>query len=215
MIPVLRRGAIVLCGGKSSRMGHPKHMLPFGNEVALQRVVRILTEVTPQIVVVASPGQFLPTLPEHCQVIYDEVQFEGPLSGLAYGLQLLHASTDAVYLSGCDTPLLHAEFVNRVFEQLGDLEVVVPIEGQFFHPLAAVYRTSLYDKVRQFLESGERRPRKFIESCKTVRLPVSELRCADPELDSLLNMNSPEEYAILLDRANLSMIKEEEFRRQQ
>ena len=50
-------GGIVLCGGESRRMGRPKAWLPFGDELMLQRVVRILGEVVNPIVVVAAPGQ--------------------------------------------------------------------------------------------------------------------------------------------------------------
>ncbi|VAX42749.1 hypothetical protein MNBD_PLANCTO02-2155, partial [hydrothermal vent metagenome] len=58
-------GGIVLCGGKSKRMGQPKLLLPFGNELMLQRVVRILSTVVSPIVVVASQEQKLPQLPDH------------------------------------------------------------------------------------------------------------------------------------------------------
>ena len=38
----MSRGAIILCGGRSSRMGLPKLALPFGPELMLQRIVRLL-----------------------------------------------------------------------------------------------------------------------------------------------------------------------------
>jgi molybdenum cofactor guanylyltransferase len=53
---------IILCGGRSSRMGRPKAWLPFGSEFMLQRVVRILSDVVSPIAVVAAPGQDLPPL---------------------------------------------------------------------------------------------------------------------------------------------------------
>ena len=54
---------IVLCGGKSTRMGTSKALLPFGPETMLQRVVRLLGEVVAPIVVVAASDQTLPDLP--------------------------------------------------------------------------------------------------------------------------------------------------------
>ena len=47
-------GGIVLCGGKSTRMGRPKLSLPFGDETMLSRVVRIVSQVVSPVVVVAS-----------------------------------------------------------------------------------------------------------------------------------------------------------------
>ena len=56
-------GGIVLCGGRSTRMGVPKATLPFGPETMLQRVVRLLGTVVSPIVVVAAREQSLPELP--------------------------------------------------------------------------------------------------------------------------------------------------------
>ena len=53
----MRVGGVVLCGGKSSRMGTPKCWLPFGDEVLLQRVVRVVGGVLSPVVVVAAKGQ--------------------------------------------------------------------------------------------------------------------------------------------------------------
>ncbi|MGZ6054814.1 MAG: molybdenum cofactor guanylyltransferase, partial [Isosphaeraceae bacterium] len=60
--PTLIVGAVILCGGESRRMGQPKAWLPFGPERMLQRVVRLVSTVTGPIVVVAAPGQELPSL---------------------------------------------------------------------------------------------------------------------------------------------------------
>ena len=68
-------GAIILCGGRSSRMGLPKLSLPFGPELMLPRVVRLVRAglglaATP-IVVVAAPDQELPPLPVDVRVVRD------------------------------------------------------------------------------------------------------------------------------------------------
>ena len=53
-VPRDRFGGIVLCGGKSERMGRPKLLLPFGDETMLARVVRIVGQVVSPVVVVAA-----------------------------------------------------------------------------------------------------------------------------------------------------------------
>ena len=80
-------GGIVLAGGKSTRMGTSKALLPFGPETMLQRVVRILSSVVSPIVVVAAPAQELPDLPAHVIVTRDEREGRGPLEGLRAGLK--------------------------------------------------------------------------------------------------------------------------------
>ena len=78
-----RTAGVVLCGGQSSRMGRPKAWLPFGGEVMLVRVVRLLGEVVSPLVVVAAPGQDVPALPADVAVVRDPERGRGPLQGLA------------------------------------------------------------------------------------------------------------------------------------
>ena len=66
-------GGVVLCGGRSSRMGRPKAWLPFGGEVLLQRVVRVVGEAVAPVVVVAAPGQDVPSLPPEVEIVRDDV----------------------------------------------------------------------------------------------------------------------------------------------
>ena len=74
-----RVGGVVLCGGQSSRMGRPKAWLPFGDELMLPRVVRLLSDAVSPIVVVAAPEQVVPPLPADVQVVRDEEKGRGPL----------------------------------------------------------------------------------------------------------------------------------------
>ena len=110
----MRVGGIVLCGGRSSRMGQAKAWLPFGNELILPRVVRILSEVVCPTVVVAAPGQEVPPLPADVEIARDPEEGRGPLQGLVAGLEAMRDRVDAVYLSSCDAPFLPPAFVRRI-----------------------------------------------------------------------------------------------------
>jgi molybdenum cofactor guanylyltransferase len=194
-----RVGGIVLCGGRSSRMGRPKAWLPFGDEVLLQRVVRILSEVVDPIVVVAAPDQELPSLPPITVIARDNREGLGPLNGLAAGLAALQGRVDAAYLSSCDVPFLRAVFVDRVLAGLGDADVCVPEVGGFRHPLAAAYRVSLLPKVRELIEANRLRPVFLMELVPTRVLREADL--GDAGLASLRNVNTPEDYEAALREA--------------
>src|SRR5262249_15354491 len=118
----MRRGAIIVCGGQSTRMGRDKATLPFGPETLVQRVVRLIGEVVDPrcTVVVAAIGQSLPQLPSQIRIARDERQSRGPLEGLAAGFRMLGSDVDAVYATSCDVPLLIPAFVNCMFELLSD-----------------------------------------------------------------------------------------------
>lgn len=191
-------GGIVLCGGKSSRMGRPKAWLPFGPEVMLQRVVRLLSEVVSPIVVVAAKAQKLPELPAGVEIARDEHEALGPLAGLAAGIAALGDRAQAVYVSSCDVPLLQPAFVARMIACLNDHDLAIPCDGQFHHPLAAVYRTRLEITIRELIAANRLRPVFLLERSRANEIDVSELRGIDPDLQSLRNVNTPAEYAAVL-----------------
>ena len=201
----MTRGAIVLCGGQSSRMGYPKALLPFGDERLLQRVVRIVAQVVPaeQIVVVAAPQQELPPLPHALTVARDRREGRGPLEGLAAGLAALSNNVDVAYATSCDVPLLKPPIVERLFQLLGEHDIVVPRDGKFHHPLAACYRTSVLPAVERLLAADRLRPAFLFEQADTREIPVDQLREVDPSLGSLTNLNTPEDYLAALAAAGL------------
>jgi molybdenum cofactor guanylyltransferase len=194
-------GGIVLCGGRSTRMGRSKAFLPFGPELMLPRVVRLLAEVVSPIVVVAAQNQELPPLPTGVRVVRDEHEALGPLAGLAAGLAALRGEVDAAFASSCDTPLLQPAFVRQIIASLGDHDLAIPRDGQYHHPLAAVYRTSVEAPIRELIAAGRLRPFFLLEKIRTREIDVNELRQADPDLQSLRNTNTPAEYQAALREA--------------
>lgn len=199
------KGAIILCGGKSSRMGRDKATLPFGPEQMLQRVVRLVGAVVEpeNIVVVAAPDQMLPDLPLSVTIARDLHKERGPLEGLAVGLQRLCGRADAAYATACDVPLLAPAFVARMFELLGDHDVAVPRDGEHHHPLAAVYRTSVLPHVERLLNADRLRPRYLFDEVNTHEVSVELLRSVDPQLSTLENLNFPADYLAALSSAGL------------
>jgi molybdopterin-guanine dinucleotide biosynthesis protein A len=175
-------------------MGRPKALLDFGDETLLQRVVRILSEVVDPVAVVAAADQELPILPDSVRIVRDDQEYAGPLAGMGRGLASLAADADAAYVSACDVPLLRREFVRAMIGLLGEHDAAVPRGDQFYHPLAGVYRTSLAGRIAAFVNAGRLRPLYLIESSNTLAVGLDDLRVVDPALDSLRNLNTPEDY---------------------
>jgi len=185
-------------------MGRPKAWLPFGPELLLERVVRIVSQVVAPVVVVAAQGQDLPELPPGVTITRDEHEGLGPLAGLAVGLAALRGDAEAAYLSSCDAPLLKPAFVTRMMELLEDNDLAIPRDGQYHHPMAAIYRTRLEKTVRELVAANGLRPFFLLERCRAREIDVSLLRDVDPQLSSLRNINTPQEYQAALRDAGFS-----------
>lgn len=189
-----RIGGVVLCGGRSSRMGRPKAWLPFGNELMLPRVVRLLGEAVAPIVVVAAPGQDVPPVPPEIEIVRDGARGRGPLQGLVAGLEALRGRTDAAYVSSCDVPFLRPAFVRRLINLLGDWLICVPEIGGYRHPLAAVYRIEVVALATRLLAEGCLRQSSLFEQAPTRIVRPEELADLDPTFRSLRNLNTLADY---------------------
>jgi molybdopterin-guanine dinucleotide biosynthesis protein A len=183
--------AIILAGGKSSRMGRPKALLPFGNEPLIAHLVRTLERSFNSVVVVAAPDQELPLL--RAKVVRDEVAYQGPVGGIYYGLKA--AIGTAAFVTSCDAAFLSLPLISFLRSQILNHDVVVPYWQARFQPLHAVYRRSVLPLLKQQLERGELRPIFLYDKVRTRKVGEEEVRRFDPEGLSFFNMNAPEDYA--------------------
>lgn len=203
----MHRGAIILCGGRSSRMGRDKALLPFGpREALLQRGVRIVAEEVPagEIVCVAAADQELPTLPAEVRIVRDTLPMEGPLAALAIGLAQFAGAANAVFACGCDAPYLSPQFIAAMFAWLGDHQVAAPKIDGGVCPLPAVYRGDVLPIAEASLAKGDRSLRALIASCDAKLIGVEELKSVDPSLAALQSCNTQQEYEALLARSDLA-----------
>jgi molybdopterin-guanine dinucleotide biosynthesis protein A len=199
----MNAAGIVLAGGLSTRMGTSKAMLPFGPETMLQRVLRLLGAVVDPIVVVAARDQVLPDLPAGVVVARDERDQRGPLEGLRAGLRALPESVPSAYVTSCDVPLLVPAFVSKMIEMSDGYDIaVIEIDG-FPHPLSAVYRRETLPHVEALLAKDKLRPVFLFDAVRTRRVRPEEMQSADPNLSTLRNLNTPEDYAAALEEAGL------------
>ncbi len=195
----MQLGGLILCGGKSQRMGQSKAMLPFHGVTMLERVIDRVGGVADPLVVVSAADQELPPLDPSIQQVTDRRPEQGPLEGLRAGFEQLQDRCEAAFVTSCDVPHLNPAFIQRLVELLGEDTVAVPQDDKFLHPLSAVYRVSVLPTIVTLLESGERRPRRLFDQVPTRKVPLSVLREVDPQLRSLMNVNTPEEYEAALE----------------
>ena len=200
---VFEAGAIILAGGKSSRMGSPKAALDWHGSTLLRRVTGLAQRtVDGPVVVVRAPDQALPELHPSIQVVSDAREGRGPLQGLAAGLAAVAGRAEVAYASSTDVPLLHPAFIRRVIDAFtADVDVVLPEVHGFRQPLSAGYRTTLLAQIEELIAADKLKPAFLFEQCRVRRLDDHAmltdpaLAATDPDLASVRNLNAPEDYA--------------------
>lgn len=208
-----RTGAgIVVAGGRSTRMGTPKAWLDWHGLPLLAHTVALLGRVLDgPVVVVRGAGQSLPELPAGTEIVDDPVPDRGPLPAIGVGLSHVGDRAPAAFVASVDIPLLRPAFVARVLGALdgpggGAHDVALPVAHGHHQPLAAAYRTALAGPIDDLVVAGIGRPPSLFDRVRVLRLDAAALLTdpvlarADPDLESLTNVNTPAEYAAALAR---------------
>jgi molybdopterin-guanine dinucleotide biosynthesis protein A len=167
-------------------------------------VVRLLATVVSPIVVVAAEGQGLPDLPSETILTRDERDARGPLEGIRAGLKALPSHVDAAYITSCDVPLLVPGFVQRMIDLAEGYDIAVTEVDGFAHPLSAIYRRSALPHAEALLAEDQLRVSYLFTRVRTRRVPTSEMVAVDPELQTLRNLNTKEDYAAALAKAGFT-----------
>jgi molybdopterin-guanine dinucleotide biosynthesis protein A len=179
----MKTAGIVLCGGRSSRMGRAKALLPWGGQTLIANAVEILHRCVDEVVVVGSTDIELPSL--DAVVVRDREPGRGPLSGIREGLE--HMSADLAFVCGTDTPLLSPLFVKTL---LGFGGAAAPEIDQRIQTLCAVYPRSALAEATRLLAEDRLRPLFLLEAAGYRKVSADEL----PDLDSLRGFNTPAAY---------------------
>jgi molybdenum cofactor guanylyltransferase len=186
-------------------MGSPKAALEWYGSTLLGRTVGILARATSgPVMVVRAAGQDLPGLPEGTLVADDPREGRGPVQGIAAGLAALAGRAEVAFVSSTDMPFLHPAFIRRVLRVLegsDDTDVALPVARGYKQPLAAAYRVSLAGAAERLVKEDRLRPAFLFDECQVETLDEASLKrdpvlaALDPDLDSVLNVNTPGDYA--------------------
>jgi molybdopterin-guanine dinucleotide biosynthesis protein A len=178
--------AIVLCGGRSMRMGRDKGALAFGGETMRDRVARIARGIAGEVIVVGRRDQDGVTL-------HDAIEDQGPLSGIATGLAA--STSDLNIVIACDMPLIRPAVLQRLVASIGDHDACVAVVDGHASALCGVYRTRIAEDAQALLDAGERRVMRLLDRVQTKRVDAAEFRDIDPDLETFISVDTPDKYA--------------------
>ncbi len=196
------RTALILAGGKSSRMGQDKACLPFGKATLLEFLVERLRKVCGQIFMVTRPQQSYAHL--KLPVLLDVMPDKFSLGGLYSGL--LQSPAEVNFVCACDMPLIAPRLVNFLFEQLADHDAAVPQIGQQLEPLCAVYAKICLPAIHARLLANDLRMSGWLADVRSRFISTEEIETFDPHLHSFLNINTPADYQRLLALCRMEFI---------
>jgi len=175
----------VLVGGRSSRMGLDKALLPFEGRPLALRVADEVANVCGSVALVGDPEKYRDL---GLTVVPDELPGLGPLAGIEAALRLTSAEWNLVV--ACDMPALNPTIFRELFEAClagGNADGALPeYPGGLVEPLCAVYHRRCHASIRRALQAGVR---KVTESLQALEIRYVRVASDAP----FANLNTPED----------------------
>ncbi len=172
--------AIILAGGKSSRMGFNKEELELNGERLIFKQIELLEPIFKEIIVI-SPNKHL-YKDKNVKVYKDILDSKGPLTGLHSGLT--YSNTDYNFVIACDMPHIDQAFIFRQIEKLDNLDAYIIKNKEFYEPFHGFYNKRLVNNIEDYL----RKDQSFQRFIDTISKDVSTY-----EQSIFTNINTPDD----------------------
>ena len=189
---------VILAGGRATRMGgEDKGLIQLHGNYLINHVITALRPQVDTLFINANRNQDryreLTDLPIISDII---AEYPGPLAGIATGLQ--HATTEYVFFTPCDSPLIPEDLVARLYQAMQQQQAAIStvmIDG-YLQPVFALIQRRLLPELLEFLDSGQRKVEMWYRHYPLVSVDFSD------QSANFVNLNSPEELA-QLDRVKI------------
>lgn len=204
------RSCIILCGGRSQRMGQDKGLMTLDGDPLIISSLKIVEKLSDEIIMVLRDKKQL-ELYQKCvndfkskinnpnpniKLVMDIEIDQGPLLGLYTGLSQI--KSEGALVLPCDSPFISPYFVNKMFElkEANKTCVLVPMwpDGST-EPLHSYYCKESIPVIKKQLENGYRHVKSLLDKTDVAFIDVGIL---DPEKRSFINLNRPEDLSTSL-----------------
>lgn len=179
--------AIILAGGKSSRMGFDKQRIQLENGTYLSHEICGASSLLfAEVIIVTNTPEFYENLP--VKTVQDQYQEAGPLAGIHAGL--MAAKHDYSYVLACDMPEIDVDYIDELTNYLDNSidGVVIYNDDHRYEPFQAFYHRRLVGVIEKHIEANEYQMQALIKQANFKELSLDALRSkSDPKLFENLN----------------------------
>lgn len=178
----MRFSAVLLAGGKSTRMGRDKALLEIDGEPLWRRQLATLRRLSPEHLMISGPPR------DGCEVVEDAIEGAGPLAGVAAALE--KCTSPLLVVLAVDLPGMTTDFLQVLLTLCRDGKGVVPRGSEFFEPLAAVYPVACVRLATAALHSADFSMQSFVHAAMEQELLVLRT-ILKSEMSLFGNLNTP------------------------
>lgn len=184
--------AVILAGGKSTRMGRDKAWLPLNGQPLLARQLAVVRKLGPAELFISGRAD-VDYISLGYAVLKDAFPDAGPLAGIAAGLAA--SSAPLVLVLAVDMPDMTSAVLRQLLGRCAPEVGIVPRVNRRLEPLAAIYPKAAAPFAVDMLKRQLRAVRAFAERCKQAEL-VAVHDVAESDWKCFANWNSPDDLPV-------------------
>lgn len=183
--------AIILAGGKSSRMGFDKQFLIINEKRVMEIIISKLKTEFEEIIIVTNKPESYEDLGE--KVVSDIIKEKGPLSGLHVGLK--NSSNKYSYFIACDMPNINMEYIRYMKRKIDseNPKACVTEFGNWIESFNAFYSKEIYIDIESHLKYDKRSVNSLLKNIDTLYIKEDEAREFSPNWEMFINLNTRNE----------------------
>lgn len=188
---------IILAGGKNSRMGTNKAFLEMDGIRLIERIIGILSELFPEIIIVTNDPLSYTHL-SSAVIVTDIYKNKGALGGIYAGL--FYASENYSFITACDMPFISKELIVYLARFTNNHDIIVPQGADGMQPLHAVYSKNCLAPIKKNLEADKLKITGFYKGLRVLTVTEEKLQSFNEDGKTFLNINTPKELDKLKQR---------------
>lgn len=178
--------AVILAGGKSSRMGFDKQFLEINKKRLMDEQILKLREQFEEIIVVSNKIDSYYDV--NYKIVCDEIKEIGPLGGVHVGLK--NAASKYIYITACDMPIINNDYIRFMKEKINDnVEACVTKTGNRIEPFNGFYSVNLIHKIEELIYNKHTSMFSLLSSINTIYIEESDAKKISGSLDMFTNLN--------------------------
>lgn len=180
--------AIILAGGKSSRMGFDKQFLKINNERLIDMMIEKLNKEFEEIIIVTNKPKEYRGYRQ--KILTDIIKNAGPLAGIYTGLK--EAKFEYVFVVACDMPNIDIDYINYMKEIIDKYKVdvcITKVNGNI-EPFHGFYSKKITESIREHLETEKRDIKSLVKKLNTYYVEENLVKRYSPSLDIFKNLNT-------------------------
>lgn len=183
---------LILCGGKSKRMGRPKAFLPYGGTTMISHILNVVQDLFAETFLIANEPETFEDF--EVDVVKDILPYRGPLGGILSGL--LVAQYPHAFVIACDMPLVEPKLIRQLVGQRHEHDVVVASHEDGIEPLLGVYSKNCIKPLEESLFNGDLSLKDFLSGLNSATFEIAEENAEG--LPAYFNVNTPQDYSRLV-----------------